>query len=250
MLLILDVFSQHSHDSHSHSHDNDHDHNHSHNHEHDHDHDHGHDQSHNKEEHSAHPHAGHSHNMHGVFLHVMADTLGSVGVIISTLLIDRYGWTGFDPIASIFIAVLIFASVVPLVVDSGRLLCLDLGEHREKDVRAALAKVSDPPCTLSCDFYGVLSYYSPNERENILIEHCVIYSSRPLKGCHRTLRLVFGLKIPLLSLAPFMSNLPLLPPTIPKHLTLTRLIHILTTMQAMLIIMRMLKKSSEESKAC
>ena len=69
--------------------------------------------------------------------HVMADTLGSVGVIISTLLINRFGWTGFDPIASIFIAVLIFASVVPLVSESGRLLCLDLGEERERDVRGA-----------------------------------------------------------------------------------------------------------------
>ncbi|CAD6573884.1 MAG: Putative zinc transporter msc2 [Cyphobasidiales sp. Tagirdzhanova-0007] len=121
------------HHHHGHSHAG-HDHGHS-----SYDHGHEHDDSH---DHSGHSHAGHSHNMHGVFLHVMADTLGSVGVIISTLLINRYGWTGFDPIASIFIAVLIFASVVPLVVDSGRLLCLDLGEHREKDVRAALAKLS------------------------------------------------------------------------------------------------------------
>ena len=80
--------------------------------------------------------------MKGVFLHVMADTLGSVGVILSTLLIDRYGWTGFDPLASIFIAVLIFASVVPLVVDSGRLLVLDMGEEREAEVRSALLAVS------------------------------------------------------------------------------------------------------------
>ncbi|BGP41590.1 Putative zinc transporter msc2 [Rhodotorula kratochvilovae] len=84
---------------------------------------------------------GHSHNMKGVFLHVMADTLGSVGVIISTLLINRYGWTGFDPLASIFIAVLIFASVVPLVVDSGKLLMLDMGEETEADVRKALTAV-------------------------------------------------------------------------------------------------------------
>lgn len=72
----------------------------------------------------------------------MADTLGSVGVIISTLLINRYGWTGFDPLASIFIAVLIFASVVPLVVDSGRLLVLDMGEEREAEVQKALISVS------------------------------------------------------------------------------------------------------------
>ncbi|GAA5907356.1 cation diffusion facilitator family transporter [Sporobolomyces salmoneus] len=85
--------------------------------------------------------SGHSHNMKGVFLHVLADTLGSVGVIISTLLINRYGWTGFDPLASIFIAVLIFASVVPLVVDSGKLLVLDLGEEKEAEVRKALTAV-------------------------------------------------------------------------------------------------------------
>ena len=72
----------------------------------------------------------------------MADTLGSVGVIISTLLINRYGWTGFDPLASIFIAVLIFASVVPLVVDSGKLLVLDMGDEREVEVKDALTKVS------------------------------------------------------------------------------------------------------------
>ncbi|GAA5874053.1 hypothetical protein JCM16303_002674 [Sporobolomyces ruberrimus] len=91
------------------------------------------------DEHAA--HSGHSHNMKGVFLHVMADTLGSVGVIISTLLINRYGWTGFDPLASIFIAVLIFASVVPLVVDSGKLLVLDMGEEKEVEVRKALTAV-------------------------------------------------------------------------------------------------------------
>ncbi|CEQ41147.1 SPOSA6832_02850, partial [Sporobolomyces salmonicolor] len=90
------------------------------------------------DDHASPDHSGHSHNMKGVFLHVMADTLGSVGVIISTLLINRYGWTGFDPLASIFIAVLIFASVVPLVVDSGKLLVLDMGEEKEAEVRKAL----------------------------------------------------------------------------------------------------------------
>lgn len=80
----------------------------------------------------------------------MADTLGSVGVIISTLLINRYGWTGFDPLASIFIAVLIFASVVPLVVDSGKLLVLDMGDEREEEVKQALLGVSPRPPRCAC----------------------------------------------------------------------------------------------------
>lgn len=110
---------------------------------------HGHDRVHSPHTHGhhtrghGHDHEGHSHNMRGVFLHVMADTLGSVGVIISTLLIQYYGWTGFDPIASIFIAVLIAASVIPLVIDTGRVLCLDLGDNENK-VRQALSEVRLP----------------------------------------------------------------------------------------------------------
>jgi hypothetical protein len=59
--------------------------------------------------HSHHVHSdeGHSHNVRGVFLHVLADTLRSVGVILSTLLIQYYGWTEFDRIASPFISILI-----------------------------------------------------------------------------------------------------------------------------------------------
>lgn len=78
--------------------------------------------------------------MRGVFLHVMADTLGSVGVILSTILIQWYGWTGFDPIASLFIATLIVASVVPLVIDCGRVLSLDLGGNEDM-VRRTLSEV-------------------------------------------------------------------------------------------------------------
>lgn len=44
----------------------------------------------------------------GVLLHVLADTLGSVGVIISSLIIHQYGWMVADPVCSIFISVLIF----------------------------------------------------------------------------------------------------------------------------------------------
>lgn len=68
------------------------------------------------------------------------DTLGSVGVIISTILIRFYGWTGFDPIASLFIAILIAASVVPLVIDTGRILALDMSE-KDATIESALKEV-------------------------------------------------------------------------------------------------------------
>ncbi|KAG8895455.1 putative zinc transporter msc2 [Tulasnella sp. 403] len=76
-----------------------------------------------------------------VLIHAPQDTLGSVGVIVSTILIELYGWTGFDPIASLFIAILIAASVVPLVIDCGRVLCLDIGD-KEDSVRQALQELS------------------------------------------------------------------------------------------------------------
>jgi Co/Zn/Cd efflux system component len=63
-----------------------------------------------------------------------------VGVIISTLLIQFYGWTGFDPIASLFIAILIAASVIPLVMDTGKVLALDVAE-RDVDIQKALNEV-------------------------------------------------------------------------------------------------------------
>ncbi|KAL0060893.1 putative zinc transporter msc2 [Marasmius tenuissimus] len=93
------------------------------------------------------------HNMRGVFLHVMADTLGSVGVIISTLLIQFYGWTGFDPIASLFIAILIVASVIPLVLDTGKVLALDIGD-RASNVNHTLGEVEA--------IEGVVAYSDPH----------------------------------------------------------------------------------------
>lgn len=43
----------------------------------------------------------------GIFLHILADTLGSVGVIVSSILIQAFGWMMADPVCSMFIAILI-----------------------------------------------------------------------------------------------------------------------------------------------
>jgi len=56
--------------------------------------------------------------MQGVFLHILADTLGSVGVIVSSILIHYFGWMIADPVCSMFIATLIAISVLPLLRDS------------------------------------------------------------------------------------------------------------------------------------
>lgn len=43
----------------------------------------------------------------GVFLHIVADTLGSVGVIISAILMQKYDLMIADPICSMLISILI-----------------------------------------------------------------------------------------------------------------------------------------------
>lgn len=50
-----------------------------------------------------------------VYLHVLADTLGSVGVIVSSILIDYKQWYMSDPICSVLISVLIGWSTLPLL---------------------------------------------------------------------------------------------------------------------------------------
>ena len=60
-------------------------------------------------------------NVRGAFLHMAADTLVSVGVVISGIVIFRTGWTVIDPIVSLIIAGVILVSTWELLSDS---LCL------------------------------------------------------------------------------------------------------------------------------
>lgn len=49
-------------------------------------------------------------NLRAAFLHVVADLLGSVGVILAALLIITTGWLAADPLVSILIGVLVLVS--------------------------------------------------------------------------------------------------------------------------------------------
>ncbi|XP_057769465.1 uncharacterized protein LOC130989516 [Salvia miltiorrhiza] len=81
------------------------------------------------------------HNMQGIFLHVLADTLGSVGVVISTLLIKYKGWLVADPACSIFISALIVSSVIPLLRNSAEILLQRVPRSYEQDLKEALNDV-------------------------------------------------------------------------------------------------------------
>ena len=60
-------------------------------------------------------------NVRGAFLHMAADTLVSIGVVISGIIIYYTGWTIIDPIVSLIIAAVILVSTRQLLSDSLRL---------------------------------------------------------------------------------------------------------------------------------
>ena len=172
---FVGIFAFHGHHGH---HGHDHGHSHGHSHKHDHSHDHNHDQhnhSHDQLRHKSssgslltgvtaspkqksapHAHGHHDHgseNMQGIYLHIMADALGSVAVVVSTLLVKATGWSGFDPIASFIIGVLIFISTVPLLMSTTKILLLSLNSDVEYNLRDILSGVSD--------IRGVVGYTVP-----------------------------------------------------------------------------------------
>ncbi|CAF0784411.1 unnamed protein product [Adineta steineri] len=89
-------------------------------------------------------------NMHGVFLHVLADALGSVVVIISALVIkfvphdpeSTRHWTVYiDPTLSIIIVIIITISTIPLFKDTCYILLQTIPKHLEiNEIKSQLLK--------------------------------------------------------------------------------------------------------------
>jgi len=72
----------------------------------------------------AHGGGGGGENMRAVFLHVLADALGSVGALLSAVLSRYLEWHLADPTCSVIVALMIGVSVVPLIWSSAAVLLL------------------------------------------------------------------------------------------------------------------------------
>jgi zinc transporter 5/7 len=104
--------------------------------------DHGH--SHGGESHThshGHSHGGGNANMQGVFLHVLADTLGSVFVIISTIMIQLFGWQWVDPFCSLVLSLLILGSVYPLLKSSASTLLQSVPDEMSAEMEHVLDEI-------------------------------------------------------------------------------------------------------------
>lgn len=82
-------------------------------------------------------------NIRGAWLHVMSDALGSVGVIISGLLMYFFGLSNADSVASIIIASLIFYSAGRLVFETIDVLMEHTPAHIDpKAVKQAILTIN------------------------------------------------------------------------------------------------------------
>lgn len=91
--------------------------------------------------------------MYGIYLHVLADTLGSAAVIVSTALTHFIPWSGWDPLASFLIAALIMASSIPLIRSSAQRLLLTVPDEVEYSLRDTLSGIMS--------LRGVAGYSAP-----------------------------------------------------------------------------------------
>lgn len=80
-------------------------------------------------------------NVAGAYVHVLGDTLSSVGVIIAALLAIWFGWHIADPIISIIIGILILISTIKLLWEVVRVLLQ--GTPRHIDMAALIRRLKN-----------------------------------------------------------------------------------------------------------
>ena len=122
-------------------------------------------------------------NVKGAYLHMAADTLVSVGVVISGIIIMYTGWTLVDPIIGLVIAVIIVISTWSLLHDSLR-LSLDgvpVGIDREKIGRVILEQPG-------VESYHHLHIWALSTTETALTAHIVIGDLRRMEEVKREVK--------------------------------------------------------------
>ena len=122
-------------------------------------------------------------NIRGAFLHMAADTLVSVGVVISGIVIMHTGWFVVDPIISIGIAIVILVSTWELLRDSMRLALDGVPEGIEVEEVAEAMRHADHVA-------GVhhLHIWAMSTTENALTAHVVIDNEHEATAVRKALK--------------------------------------------------------------
>lgn len=108
-------------------------------------------------------------NIRGAFLHMAADTLVSIGVVISGIVIKHTGWFIIDPIISIVIAIMILISTWELLRDSMRLALDGVPEGIEVDEVAQMMRDTEHVTDVHH-----LHIWAMSTTENAMTAHVVV----------------------------------------------------------------------------
>lgn len=122
-------------------------------------------------------------NIRGAFLHMAADTLVSIGVVVSGIIISHTGWFIIDPIIGIVIAVVILISTWELLRDSMR-LALD-GVPEGIEVEEVMQAMRD---TAHVTDVHHLHVWAMSTTENALTAHVVIDDEHEASAVRKALK--------------------------------------------------------------
>ena len=122
-------------------------------------------------------------NIRGAFLHMAADTLVSVGVVISGIVITHTGWFIIDPIISIVIALVILISTWELLRDSMRLALDGVPEGIEVEEVSQLMRSTEHVTNVHH-----LHIWAMSTTENALTAHVVIDDERQTSSVRKALK--------------------------------------------------------------
>lgn len=122
-------------------------------------------------------------NVRGAFLHMVADALVSIGVVVSGIVIARTGWMIIDPIMGIVIALIIVVSTRRLLWDSLR-LSLD-GVPDDIDVGRIEELVRTTPGVIGIHH---LHIWAISTTQNALTVHAVLADEKQSSEVRREIR--------------------------------------------------------------
>ena len=80
-----------------------------------------------------HPDSHHDLNLKGAFLHMVADMIGSLGVLLAAIAVNYQHWLWADGAVSLLVSALIIASSLPLIRDSLTILLEQSPPHCDSD---------------------------------------------------------------------------------------------------------------------
>lgn len=89
------------------------------------------------------------HNLRGIYFHILADLLGSIAVLCSSIAISFGLWFA-DPLFSGLCAFLIFGSTIPLLKDTGSVLALSEEDSLAKVSSSISREIALEPSVIHC----------------------------------------------------------------------------------------------------